>query len=493
MYIFLVGRVPVPYSGDLNPDGHSNHKGAWPADVYYSDATNNRWSDFSVNNQSASREENKNVPGDGKFDQSRIPTLLKYPLGRVDFYNMPLFEETELELLKQYFKKNHTYRIGEVAVQSKCVIDDNFKNYIEGFSTSGWRIAPLVGIENVKAGDFLTSLETENHYWAYGCGGGSYVSAGGIGRTDDFATKELNGIFTMLFGSYFGDWDSKNNFLRAPLASSPSILTCSWAGRPQWFHQHMGLGFPIGYSALLTMNNSNTYQSNFLYVQGYPNGIIYTVGIMQVHQELLGDPTLRMFMGEVPMVKSLSVSQPAGKPVKISWSQVFDDNDGYNVYKSTKGMNGPYIKLNDSPLKVTRFTDSLLFEGEVYYMVRVVKKTITPSGSFYNEGRGVIKSLITTDIKDLADDFLLSVNPLPAKDHANITVSLKTNEKISLEIVDINGNHIVSIGSDFLSGGRHEFTWDLRDEYGNNVAGGVYILKAVINGEIRFVKIPVMP
>jgi hypothetical protein len=27
----LLGHVPVPYSGDLFPDGHPDHEGAWPA------------------------------------------------------------------------------------------------------------------------------------------------------------------------------------------------------------------------------------------------------------------------------------------------------------------------------------------------------------------------------------------------------------------------------------------------------------------------------
>jgi hypothetical protein len=36
-----------------------------------------------------------------------------------------------------------------------------------------------------------------------------------------------NLFFTMLFGSYFGDWDSQDNFLRAPLAQG---LTLTNAG-----------------------------------------------------------------------------------------------------------------------------------------------------------------------------------------------------------------------------------------------------------------------
>ncbi len=494
MSIFLVGRVPVPYSGNMNPDGHSNHIGAWPADVFYSDATNSHWSDNTVNNSSASRNENKNVPGDGKFDQSSLGFALKYPLGRIDFYNMPEFSQSELQLLKNYFIKNHRYRIGDIAVQNKSIIDDNFKGMIEGFSTSGWRTAPLVGIENVKVADFMTSLEIENHIWAYGTGGGSYTSAGGVGNTKNFASKQLQGVFTMLFGSYFGDWDSKNNFLRAAIASAPSILTCSWSGRPQWFYQHMGMGFPIGFSALLTINNNILYRSNYLYLKKYPNGIIYTVGIRQVHQELLGDPTLKMFMGNIPSIRSLSVHQPAGKPVELTWQKALGkDIIGYNVYKSTTGFNGPYVKLNTKPLTDTKFIDKLLFEGEVHYSVRTIIKTTSPSGTFLNEGRGIIKSLITTDIETLGEQVLLKCSPLPSTEFTNISISLANAQYVQVEIIDINGNTIANIADEYLSGGTQEFVWNLQKQDGNRVPSGIYLLKARIGTRIQYVKIPVLP
>src|SRR5207247_2013233 len=46
--VFLFGHVPVPYSGQLNPDGHADHVGAWPADVYYGEM-DGTWTDTSVN------------------------------------------------------------------------------------------------------------------------------------------------------------------------------------------------------------------------------------------------------------------------------------------------------------------------------------------------------------------------------------------------------------------------------------------------------------
>ena len=33
--LLIVGHIAVPYSGDINPDGHPQHLGAWPADIYY--------------------------------------------------------------------------------------------------------------------------------------------------------------------------------------------------------------------------------------------------------------------------------------------------------------------------------------------------------------------------------------------------------------------------------------------------------------------------
>ncbi|MBK9194206.1 MAG: hypothetical protein IPO17_04285 [Flavobacteriales bacterium] len=48
----------------------------------------------------------------------------------------------------------------------------------------------------------------------------SQRGASNVAITDDYAnTVALGSVFNMSFGSYFGDWDNKNNFLRAALAS----------------------------------------------------------------------------------------------------------------------------------------------------------------------------------------------------------------------------------------------------------------------------------
>src|SRR6185437_14470880 len=112
--VFLFGHVPVPYSGDIVPDGHyANHQGAWPCDGYYADMVGT-WTDTTVNDTTAEDPRNHNVPGDGKFDQSTFPAPLKLAVGRVDLANMPgrlsaggpATFPSELELLRNYLNKD---------------------------------------------------------------------------------------------------------------------------------------------------------------------------------------------------------------------------------------------------------------------------------------------------------------------------------------------------------------------------------------------------
>src|ERR1051326_4400911 len=87
--VFLFGHVPVAYSGDIVPDGHCpDHRGAWPCDGFYGDM-DGVWTDDTVNDKSAADVRNRNVPGDGKYDQSTFPAPLKLMVGRVDLANMP--------------------------------------------------------------------------------------------------------------------------------------------------------------------------------------------------------------------------------------------------------------------------------------------------------------------------------------------------------------------------------------------------------------------
>ena len=376
--VFLFGHVPVPYAGAIAPDGHQSHFGAWPADLFYGDM-DGVWTD-EQNLTGLISGAQSNVKGDGKYDQSVVPGAVELQVGRVDLSDMPAFApKTELDLLRQYLNKDHNFRHKLLTAQQRALIDDDF-GYMDGeaFAASGWRnFSAFFGASNVEERDWFATLTTESYMWAYGSGGGNYTSADGIGTTGDFAAKDPKVIFTMLFGSWFGDWDTPDNFLRAPLATNTYGLTSVWAGRPHWHFQHMAIGETIGYSTRLTQN-----ASPIVYVTSWPGS---------VHISLMGDPTLRMHVVAPPSALSVSTTASNGS-IALNWAASPEGVLGYNVYRA-KTPSGQFSKINSALIQGTSFIDSSAPSGTLTYMVRAIKLEGGAGGTYFNASQGLTATL----------------------------------------------------------------------------------------------------
>ena len=369
--VFLFGRVPVPYSGDFNPDGHADHRGAWPADAYYGDM-DGEWTDTSVDSSKASRAENKNVPGDGKFDPTFLPSDVDLEVGRVDLSQMAAFGKSEPELLRRYLDKDHAFRHRTLEAERRGLICDKFGDFRgEAFVGSGWRnFSPLVGDAKIQAADWFTTLGAGSFLVAQGSGAGGYQSCAGVGSTADFAAKPTRAVFTLLFGSYFGDWDSRDNLLRAPLAAESHGLASVWAGRPHWYLHSMALGETIGHATRLTQNNRAVYAP----AGGFARG---------VHVALMGDPTLRLHIVAPP---SALTCKAAGAEVQLAWRPSPDAGATYHVYGAPDGK-GPFTRLTERPIAETRYAAAA--GKAALYMVRAVRLETGASGSYVNASQGI--------------------------------------------------------------------------------------------------------
>ncbi len=430
--LVLIGNVPVPHSGELNPDGHSDHEGAWPTDTYYAEMNGN-WTDASVNNTTSANNLNHNIPGDGKFDQTYLPSDLELQVGRIDLSDLPAISESEEILLIRYFEKDHRYKTGELVVGEQALIDDNFTTYNEGFSQSGYNnFAAIVGRNNTILNDYFGQLSyntstTGTYLWSYGCGGGTYTGAGGIGGTSNFNSDTLSSVFTMLFGSYFGDWNYTNAFLRAPLAQGNTLTNC-WAGRPNWYFNHMAMGENIGYSTRLTQNNNTLYASSVL------GGLARLVSI-----NLMGDPSLRLTYILQPT--NLTVAEN-GNSNQLNWS-AGGAEIGYNIYRRYADS-VDFVKLNSTLITATTFTDNTLpVAGTVYYYVKAVEMKVTPSGSYENESIA-IKTQAESTVGNVEEDLVqLKLYPNPAQNFIQVELDesiLGTN----YQLIDASGKIVIS-------------------------------------------------
>lgn len=375
--VFLFGKVPVPYSGNDAPDGHiPDHQGAWPADGYYGELNGN-WTDVNVNSTLANQVRNHNTPGDGKFDQNYFPGSLELQVGRVDLSALPQLG-SEPDLLKRYLQKDNAFYEGRIRVRERALIDDNFPTMGEAFAASAWQaFSSAVGIDSVFTTDYFTSMRAGSYLWSYGCGAGGYSSCAGIGNSSDYGVDSLENIFTMTFGSYFGDWDNSNNFLRAALAKG-AVLSNAWSGRPSWFFHQMALGESLGFCALKSMNNSNEYAS-----ASYNRA---------VHMGLMGDPTIKSYAP--PVVQNVTANFVDGF-AEITWNTVDIPGVQYFVYRRNSDVDTFHL-ITETPLEVNFYNEDCPdFNGVIEYMVRPVVLKQGNSGSYYALGAGRSDTLLS--------------------------------------------------------------------------------------------------
>ncbi|MBL0044988.1 MAG: fibronectin type III domain-containing protein [Flavobacteriales bacterium] len=385
--VYIVGHVPVPYSGNINPDGHGDHLGAWPCDGYYGEM-NGTWTDNSVNSNGGQNARNHNSPGDGKFDQSDYPSVLELQVGRIDFYEFESFQYyaglSETQLTINYLNKAHQFKAKLFTPTFRGAVFDNFDDLSYALAGSGYKsIAPLVGNANFNdlnpnAAAFSTYVDDQSYLWTYACRGGTWTNCANVGSTGEYANNiAMGGVFNMTFGSYFGDWNSYNNFLKAPLGSGKG-LTNVWAGIPNWWFHHMGMGDNIGYSTLATMNNTTLYVPQNPGWQGTPYS--------RVHLGLMGDPSLRQLM--VPMPSNLQVTNNGGIAA-FAWTTT-TGVDGYFVY-DMGAANGIPVRLNPTMVTGSTFSSPTVpFISGRQYMVRAVKMETTPTGTYQNLSLGVL-------------------------------------------------------------------------------------------------------
>ncbi|MGB9851928.1 MAG: hypothetical protein ACPLPX_03575 [Candidatus Kapaibacteriota bacterium] len=371
--LLLVGRVPVPYTGNYTFDGHSDHFGAFPSDLFYV-IDDSLLTDEVEYNTTAERQENWNLPFDGKFDQTTIPGKISCAVGRIDFSNLTAFKESEVNLIRKYFEKNHNFRLGKNS-NNNGIIDDGFGNQSpEMFSANAYMNFYALA-DTIVEGKLFENISQRYFRYAYACNSGSYTSIWSSINSEQCASSNIQTTFLFLFGSYNWDWDTENNLLRSALASSPDVLITAWIGRPFWHLHHFAFGFPFCFSFISTANNHELYQSTGKY------------GYKGMHLEVMGDPTLRenypepvdVFRGEIDN----------NRIVKLIWGTPKDTNNllGYQILKKEFGKT-EFTPIANISKHSSSFTDTNTQKGIWIYQIKALYLRTNKFGSYLNPSIG---------------------------------------------------------------------------------------------------------
>lgn len=358
--VLLLGPVPVPYSGAFAPDGHvPDHQGAWPADLYYGEL-DGPWTDTEVDvSAGIASSRNRNRPGDGKFDQSVLPSDVDLAVGRVDLGNLPALGSTGIEQVRAYLDRNHAFRNGRTLTERRAVVHDNITEY--DFSSVVYRAGiAMFGADGVQPGHFVNAQLQAAPLLMMAAGGGTYTSADGITSTPELAGVDLRGVFVHMFGSYFGEWSTPDNLLRAVVAQG--MLGAVW-GDEALHLQHLGTNGTFGEAVRRSQNAS--YANHGKVGRG-------------VHVALMGDPTLRLFpIAPVDALNALALHDQ----VELSWPAHALADRGYAIYRALNA-DDRMERIATAAAGTTNIMVPHSGAVETWYAIRPIHTDTTASGIF---------------------------------------------------------------------------------------------------------------
>ncbi|MCC7460214.1 MAG: fibronectin type III domain-containing protein, partial [Proteobacteria bacterium] len=398
--VFLIGHVPVPYSGTNQwPAGHSDHKGAWVADGYYGDT--GAWTSgggsvwYYAHGPNAS----------SKFSNDTFPSEIEMTVGRVDMLNLsgsradPFgnivmgFARNETQLLSDYLNRLHNFKAGTVVPARKAIIDSDVDNdgYVVtpgSYSSFSASIDPT-NIDQLAAGtnpNFIGQINNDNYLWGHATGYGTGMGMISNGNTLDVIASNIGSVFNMTFGSYYGDFDAPLNFLRSLIANDTGrtsiALTHIYSGYKHLYAHAMAMGDTIGNAWKVSARNTDAN-----YKPHRVNDATYWAG--ETFFSLMGDPTLTLFHPKGP--GSIQVNPGTGN-FTLSWTAPSGGANGYYIYEitenaSTSATSENIVKIGTRITGTTSPTISGSPTGRKF-MVRAIKDEVTASGTYENLSLG---------------------------------------------------------------------------------------------------------
>ena len=86
----------------------------------------------------------------------------------------------------------------------------------------------------------------------------------------------------------------------------------------------------------------------------------------------------------------------------------------------------------------------------------------------------------------------LKVFPNPISDAATIEFFLDQSQNVSLKIFDVTGRLIATLANETMNAGDHQLQWNAKDENGNPLNAGIYLLKMETHNHSETIQLSVM-
>ena len=106
---------------------------------------------------------------------------------------------------------------------------------------------------------------------------------------------------------------------------------------------------------------------------------------------------------------------------------------------------------------------------------------------FFNDGSGNFNPDPLSIEEHLTEKADLFCFPNPFHEELTITVNLQYDSRILIEVIDIQGNVVVTLFDGYMDSGKHNFKWNCVDTGGKSCPAGIYFVRLIRNGKSQTV------
>jgi hypothetical protein len=160
----------------------------------------------------------------------------------------------------------------------------------------------------------------------------------------------------------------------------------------------------------------------------------------------------------------------------VSWEAPVDTDFKYfTLYRGETASYDPDALQPLARLTTNEYTDGAIQMGKTYYY-KVAATDFAGNRSPFSD---VMLSITSVAINSsLPTDFALDQNyPNPFNPSTMINFSLPVQQHISIKIYDMRGSMVRTLASGSFAAGKHQLSWDGRNDSGNLAGAGTYIYR----------------
>ena len=197
-------------------------------------------------------------------------------------------------------------------------------------------------------------------------------------------------------------------------------------------------------------------------------------------------------------LSSFIVSQSGVSSVKVSWTTQSETNVmGFNIYRSTQSDISTSINLgcfilaaNTSQIRTYQYIEQVPANGIYYYWLEIVD--FNGSNSFYGPAIVEIINIGNNTPPIPVKEGFHSIAPNPLDSNARIFYGIPSKSLALIQVYNLKGQKVRTILNETKDSGNFDLNWDARDDRGNILANGNYVLRLDASGKVWTKKITIL-